>query len=84
RQLAALTFRVTFLREKCRQGQSTTSEDLTLIWNLIYGALTSPRLSRPLGTVSCSACGFMYIPLCSLVKEENIEEFFRLYIWLPD
>ena len=84
RQLASLSLGVAFLREKCRQGATVTAADIALAWGLIRGALTSPLLTRPFYSASRSAQGFLAVPLCSLVKNGNIDELFRLHVWLPD
>jgi tetratricopeptide (TPR) repeat protein len=84
RQLASLTLGVAFIREKGRQAQTVAASDLSLIWGLIYGALTSPLLKQPLCSASRSAQGFLAVPLCSLVKDGSIDELFRLHVWLPD
>lgn len=89
RQLASLTLGVAFLREKSRQAQgatvaAVTAAELALVWGLIHGALTSPLLKRPLCSASRSAQGFLAVPLCSLVRDGNIDELFRLHVWLPD
>ncbi|KKZ63060.1 hypothetical protein EMCG_02561 [[Emmonsia] crescens] len=84
-QLANLALGVTYLREKSRRAQGDVSAShLALVWGLIHGALTSPLLRRPLGSVSRSAQGFLAVPLCSLVEDGNIDELFRLHVWLPD
>lgn len=59
-----------------------TADKLSVAWSMIHGALTSPFLARC--SVSQSAQGFLAVPLCSLLKEGQIEELFRLHIWLPD
>ncbi|KAI1471426.1 uncharacterized protein F4812DRAFT_414022 [Daldinia caldariorum] len=46
--------------------------DLDLIWELVRDALTS------------NAQGFTSVALCSLIKNGNIDELFRLHVWLPD
>ncbi|OAX84346.1 hypothetical protein ACJ72_01289 [Emergomyces africanus] len=84
-RIANLTLGVTFLREKSRRAQGVVSAThLAQTWELIHGALTSPLLTRPLGSVSRSAQGFLAVPLCSLVDDGNIDELFRLHVWLPD
>jgi tetratricopeptide (TPR) repeat protein len=84
RQLASLALGVAFLRQKSRQAQCATAAALELVWGLIHDALTSPLLTRPLCSASRSAQGFLAVPLCSLVKDGNIDELFRLHVWLPD
>ncbi|KAK2762875.1 hypothetical protein FQN54_001050 [Arachnomyces sp. PD_36] len=85
-QIAALTLAVTFLREKSRRAEGLISPPhLELVWALISGALTRPLPSQqPLCKVSRSAQGFLAVPLCSLVVDGNIDELFRLHVWLPD
>ena len=46
--------------------------------------MTCPSLRRPLCSVSRSAQGFLAVPICSLVENGNIDELFRLHVWLPD
>ena len=86
RQLAFLALGVSFLRQKSRQtdGTGTTTADLTSVWGLICGVLNSALLTRPLCNTSRSAQGFLAVPLCSLLKDGNIDELFRLHVWLPD
>ncbi|PGH13578.1 hypothetical protein AJ79_03571 [Helicocarpus griseus UAMH5409] len=85
RQIANIALGVAFLRERSRKVQGAVSAThLALVWNLIYGALTSSLIPRQLGSVSRSAQGFLAVPLCSLVEDGNIAELFRLHVWLPD
>lgn len=89
RQLASLALGVAFLREKCRQAQgatiaAVTAADLTLVWGLIHGVLTSLLLTRPLCSAVRGAQGFVAVPLCSSMKDGSIDELFRLHVWLPD
>lgn len=84
RQLARLALGVAFLRGKSRQMQNASRRDLALVWELIHGAITNRSLSRPLCNASRSAQGFLSVALCSLVKDGNIDELFRLHVWLPD
>ena len=85
RQLANLALAITFVREKCRQGQNINATALAVVWNSIYGALASPRLTRPFGCTNNSAKGlFLIVPLCSLVEDGYIKELFRLHVWLPN
>ncbi|KAL8879724.1 MAG: hypothetical protein Q9192_008172, partial [Flavoplaca navasiana] len=84
RQIASLTVAVTFLRENSRNGLEIAASDLELIWRLIYAALTLPHPTGATLNVSRSAQGFLSIPLCSLLKDGNIDELFRLHVWMPD
>ena len=83
-QLACLALGVTFLREKSRLDAPVAAMDLAMIWRLVHGALTSPLLRNSLSSVFRSAQGFMAVPICSLLKDGNIEELFRFHVWLPD
>lgn len=86
RQLASLALGVAFLRENSRQAEGSTvaAADLALVWGLIHGALTSTLLTQSLCSASRSAQGFLAVPLCNLMKDGNIDELFRLHVWLPD
>ena len=89
RQLVNLALSVVFLREKCRLAQSTavaaiTPSELALVWGMICTAMTCPSVRRPSFSVSRSAQGFLAVPICSLVENGNIDELFRLHVWLPD
>jgi hypothetical protein len=48
---------------------------------MVSGALRSSSISY---IVSRSAQGFLAVPLWSVIKNGNIEELFRLNVWLPD
>ncbi|KAH8550718.1 hypothetical protein BGW37DRAFT_513732 [Umbelopsis sp. PMI_123] len=83
RQMIRLAAGIAFLRQKSRQSLIATSSDLALIWSIVHEALTSPLLIRPIFDVSRSAQGFLSVPLCSLIKDGNIDELFRFHVWLP-
>ncbi|KAM0166670.1 hypothetical protein ACHAQE_001190 [Botrytis cinerea] len=84
RLVARLTVGVAFLRHKSRYGQSAKPEDLDFTWRMVYDVLISDKLPGPLCTAARSAQGFVGVALCSLVKDGQIEELFRLHVWLPD
>ncbi|KAL9613087.1 MAG: hypothetical protein Q9167_002344 [Letrouitia subvulpina] len=86
RRLIMLSLGVAFLREKSRNflSASMTAADLAIVWRLVYSALTTPLGTTPLSSAYRSAQGFLAVPLCSLIKDGNIEELFRLHVWLPD
>ena len=84
RQIASLTVAVTFLHENSRKGLEIAASDLELIWRIIYAALTLPHPTGATLNVSRSAQGFLAVPLCSLLKNGNIDELFRLHVWMPD
>ncbi|KAK4125356.1 hypothetical protein N657DRAFT_570582 [Parathielavia appendiculata] len=84
REVMNLTLAVAFLRGSCRQSLCVSARNLDLVWDLIYTALGSRHLSRPLCAPFRSAQGFLAVPLCSLLKDGNIDELFRLHVWLPD
>lgn len=83
-RLGNLTLGVATLREKSRLGIHVTSTDLDVIWHLIYDAISKPQDGKIHFTASCSAQGFLAVPLCSLLKDGRIEELFRFHVWLPD
>ncbi|KAF4845790.1 hypothetical protein CGCSCA4_v006462 [Colletotrichum siamense] len=82
--IASLSVAIASVREKCRQNQPATPEDLDRIWTTIRAALTSKNLSRNLFTANRSAQGLLAVPLCSLLKDGSIDELFRLHVWMPD
>lgn len=87
--VASLTLGIAFMSEKCQQTQSAAitdvaSEDLALVWDLIYNAISSPFLAKSAGDALRSSQGFLAVPLCSLIKDGNIDQLLRLHIWLPD
>ncbi|KAI0378802.1 hypothetical protein F5Y04DRAFT_261073 [Hypomontagnella monticulosa] len=89
RQIANVALAIAYLRELYKQPEYDPCEavrqnDLTAIWRLIRNALISETLTRPLCTASRSAQGFLSVALCSLIKDGNIDELFRLHVWLPD
>lgn len=83
RLLGRLSIGIAFLLEKGRAMHVATPSDLSLVWGLVRDALTSPLLDRPLFAVSRSAQGFLAVPLCSLIKDGNIDVLFRFHVWLP-
>lgn len=84
RLVARLTIGVAFLRQKSRNDQSATPDDLYFTWHLVYDILSNDQFPEPLCTAARSAQGFVAIALCSLIKDGKIEELFRLHAWLPD
>ncbi|OLN85665.1 hypothetical protein CCHL11_08283 [Colletotrichum chlorophyti] len=84
--LAKLTLLVSFLRESSRTNQSVSPSDLDKCWDMASGAVSalSKEASGSGFKASRSAQGFLAIPLCSLVKDGNLDELFRLHVWLPD
>jgi hypothetical protein len=79
--LVNLIIGLAYMRE--RSQKTTLSEDnssISFIWPLIHQALTPA--SSPF-TVSRSAGGFLFVPLCSLIVDGNIDELWRLHVWLP-
>ncbi|KAI1336076.1 hypothetical protein F5Y15DRAFT_408799 [Xylariaceae sp. FL0016] len=78
-----LTLAVSFCLEKCRREQTMTSKELDDVWHIIRGCILTPQ-TRQLFKASRSAQGFWSVPLCSLKKDGNIDQLFRLHVWLPD
>ncbi|KAK4215231.1 hypothetical protein QBC37DRAFT_128730 [Rhypophila decipiens] len=82
-QLANLALAVTFVRLKSREDIPISPDELGYIWKLIHQALTSSS-TRSLFSASRSAQGFLTVPLCSLLNGKDIDQLFRLHVWLPD
>jgi tetratricopeptide (TPR) repeat protein len=83
RLLGRLSIGIAFLLENGRAEHVATPSELSLVWSLVRDALTSPLLNLPLFAASRSAQGFLAVPLCSLIKDGNIELLFRFHVWLP-
>ncbi|KAI6120094.1 hypothetical protein EV401DRAFT_1457173 [Pisolithus croceorrhizus] len=83
-QVARVAIGVAFLREKARRSQDVTAADLAMVWDLVRGAITHPMTTGPRFSAARSSQGFLAIPLCSLLKDGNIDELYRFHIWLPD
>ncbi|KAM7197775.1 hypothetical protein V8F20_006448 [Naviculisporaceae sp. PSN 640] len=90
RLLSNLAIAITFLRHKSRQDKIIAPDELALVWEIIHRALTSlnsPSTAggqHPLFSAARSAQGFLTVPLCSLLNGKDIDELFRLHVWLPD
>jgi hypothetical protein len=82
RQLVKLALGVAFLRERGRLGLKVVADDLSFAWMLISGAIRSSEMTNC--SVNRSAQGFLAVPLCSLIQNGQIDELFRLHVWLPD
>ncbi|KAH7635090.1 hypothetical protein B0T09DRAFT_17620 [Sordaria sp. MPI-SDFR-AT-0083] len=83
-QLVHLALGVAVLRHKARQNQPVDGVDLEFVWGLVRDAVTDPILAPLLPGASRSAQGFLSVPLCSLIKDNRIDELWRLHVWLPD
>ncbi|KFY89944.1 hypothetical protein V498_06244 [Pseudogymnoascus sp. VKM F-4517 (FW-2822)] len=81
--MLSLTIAVTSLQQLSRKGIKTSESELSVIWNTICDALTNLALQDS-WSPSRSAQGFLSVPLCSIIKEGQIDELFRLHVWLPD
>ncbi|KAI6033715.1 hypothetical protein BKA83DRAFT_4180112 [Pisolithus microcarpus] len=84
KQLVRAAIGVAFIREKARRSQHATPADLAMVWDLVRGAIIHPMTTGPRFTASRSSQGFLAVPLCSLLKDGNIDELYRFHIWLPD
>ncbi|KAF9881650.1 hypothetical protein CkaCkLH20_00796 [Colletotrichum karsti] len=83
--IASLTLLVSFLRESSRHDQVVSPSDLSQCWDMVRNAaMFDDGASRGLFTASRSAQGFLAIPLCSLVKDGNLDELIRVHVWMPD
>ncbi|OCK78961.1 hypothetical protein K432DRAFT_435643 [Lepidopterella palustris CBS 459.81] len=80
-QFAHLAVAIAFLIHSGRQNIAVTPPDLDFIWSLIYQALISDSIKFK---VSRSSQGFYSVPLWSHGKDGNIDELFRLHVWIPD
>lgn len=84
RQLARVAIGVAFLREKCRRSQDATAADLEWVWRLVHGAITHPMTTGPRFSAARSSQGFLAVSLCSLLKDNKIDELYRFHVWLSD
>jgi hypothetical protein len=83
--LLALAFAVCALREAAHDSSLGHSAWIEVLWAEICCALEAlSSSSRFVFTVSRSAQGFLAVPICSLIADGNIEELFRIHVWLPD
>ncbi|OGM43297.1 hypothetical protein ABOM_008631 [Aspergillus bombycis] len=89
KHLADLVLAIALLRESGRRTgdpshAAVSDADLTTAWNMIRDALLSDLFRDSNVRASRSAQGFLSVPLCSIVQNGNIEELFRLHVWLAD
>jgi hypothetical protein len=81
RQSLNMAIALAFLIQSGRQNVSVTPSDLHFVWTLIYGALLCDAIHFK---VNRSALGYHSVPLWSHAKDGNIDELFRLHVWIPD
>jgi tetratricopeptide (TPR) repeat protein len=81
RQSLNLAIALAFLIQSGRQHFDVTPSDLHFVWTLIYGALLCDSIHFK---VNRSALGYHSVPLWSHAKDGNIDELFRLHVWIPD
>lgn len=81
RQSLRLAIALAFLVQSGRQDISVTPSDLHFVWTLIYEALLCDSIHFK---VNRSALGYHSVPLWSHAKDGNIDELFRLHVWIPD
>jgi tetratricopeptide (TPR) repeat protein len=82
RMLTNVALGIAYMCETARNAHSGgIARDLQLVWSLLYEALI--KLS-PVFTVARSAQGFFAVPLCSLILDGNIDQLWRLHVWLAD
>ncbi|KAF2810736.1 uncharacterized protein BDZ99DRAFT_487582 [Mytilinidion resinicola] len=81
RQPINLAIALAFLIQSGRENISVTPIDLDFVWTLIYGALISDSIQFK---ANRSALGYHSVPLWSHGKDGNIDELFRLHVWIPD
>lgn len=82
--LAAVGVAISFLRGSAREDKPVSNKDLDIIWGLIHDALVSQSPTKPAWKANRSSQGFLTVPLCSIIVDGNINELFRLHVWLPD
>lgn len=84
--IAIVALIVAFLREKCRRQPDipVTPNELTFLWENVRNALIATKSDIPIFTAMRSAQGFIAVPLCSIIKDGNIDELWRFHVWLPD
>lgn len=82
RSLARLVLGISYLCEQPMASTSINQGDLDYCWDAIRGGLRTGFLDG--AQVSRSSQGFLAVPLCYLSKDGNINELFRLHVWLPD
>lgn len=81
--VTALAFVICTMREATHHATpETRTEFLWAETNLALEALSTSTRFR--FTVNRSAQGFLAVPLCSLIHAGNIQELFRIHVWLPD
>ncbi|KAI0480144.1 hypothetical protein GGR56DRAFT_624740 [Xylariaceae sp. FL0804] len=61
-------------------GPKLTSDELAHVWKTVFDALSS---SVSGAAASRSAQGFLAVPLCSLLDKGQIDQLWRLHVWLP-
>ncbi|RDA87707.1 hypothetical protein CP532_1762, partial [Ophiocordyceps camponoti-leonardi (nom. inval.)] len=77
---------LSLLRERSRQKKPVaTVNGLSQCWDLVRGAMTADGPTGDLFTASRNSQGFLTVPLCSILSSQgDIDELFRLHVWLPD
>ncbi|ERS95326.1 hypothetical protein HMPREF1624_08204 [Sporothrix schenckii ATCC 58251] len=94
RHLVRLTVAIGHLRNASRHNLPMPPETLGHVWTIVHDALTGTQdttntaasetgTTQPLGAAMRSSQGFLNVPLCSIVKDGNIDELIRLHVWLP-
>jgi tetratricopeptide (TPR) repeat protein len=82
RQLLLIALGISILRAESRGAIVTDTKHVAIAWNFIHTALASPCLDSSFRS-SRSAQGFLAVPLCSIIRDGDIKELFRLHVWLP-
>ncbi|KAI6090585.1 hypothetical protein F4821DRAFT_20753 [Hypoxylon rubiginosum] len=79
--LLDLIIGIAYMRARGRQSNASKDpRSLKFIWSLVHRALLRTTVFK----TSRSAGGFIFVPLCSLIKDGAIDELWRLHVWLPD
>ncbi|KAI0667541.1 hypothetical protein C8Q78DRAFT_1053761 [Trametes maxima] len=82
RDFTNIILSVAFLRQASRAGATLAPDVLEHIWSLIRTALNNPRLDT--FAANRSGQGFLFVPLCSILVNGDIDELIRFHVWLPD
>ncbi|KXT12511.1 hypothetical protein AC579_10349 [Pseudocercospora musae] len=84
RQIANLAVAIALMITKSRRRENASKSELAFVWNLVCNAMQNQAMHRAGLSVNRSAQGFLAIPLCSVIKDGNIDILFRVHVWLPD
>ncbi|RWA13802.1 hypothetical protein EKO27_g1301 [Xylaria grammica] len=81
--IGLLALEITNIRGKVRASLDISSADLSTAWSTIRYVMSQSTATKGLFKAMRSAQGFLVVPLCSLLKDGNIDELWRFHVWLP-